>query len=302
MDVTQVSFEVTATPSNTNYASVTTAVVVVRFKKVTGISFGTAPTLTYGDTGVSVSAAVTVENNADTGVTYSSSNTNVVTVDSNGNLTTAGAGTAIITATSAFDTTKTATQSLTVDRAALSGMVAFADTTATSGTGGSHGGTVTFTGLTAGTDYTLSIAKDTGTTPGAISIGSGGAITITNAIALADAGTYTVTATGRGNYTGTVTDTFTLTVDPRPITSVSYASITATYDTPITAITPTKDPPGLTATYSASNLPTGLSVNSTTGEISGTPTALQTTTNFTIVVTGTGEWAGTNYNARVSIT
>ena len=52
--------------------------------------------------------------------------------------------------------------------------------------------------LTAGTDYTLSIAKDTGTTPGAISIGSNGAITITNAIALADAGTYTVTATGRG--------------------------------------------------------------------------------------------------------
>ena len=299
-DVTQVSFEVTATPGNTNYAPVT-ATVVVRFKKVTGISFGTVPTLTYGDTGVSVSAAVTVENNADTGVTYSSSNTNVVTVDSNGNLTTAGAGTATITAASAFDTTKTATQSLTVDRATLTGTVAFADTTATSGTGGSHGGTVTFTGLTAGTDYTLSIAKNTGATPGAISIGSGGAITITNAIALADAGTYTVTATGRGNYTGTVTDTFNLRV-AKAINSVSYAAITTIPNTAITAVTPTKDPTGLTATYSAINLPTGLSVNSATGEISGTPTAFQTTADFTIAVAGTGEWAGTNYNAAVSIT
>ena len=180
-------------------------------------------------------------------------------------------------------------------------MVDFADTTVTSGTSGSHGGTVTFTGLTAGTDYTLSIAKNTGTTPGAITIGSGGTITITTAIALADAGTYTVTATGQGNYTGTVTDTFTLTVNSRAINSVSYAAITAAYDTAITAVTPTKDPTGLTATYSASNLPTGLSVDSVTGEISGTPKALKTSVNFTIAVTGTGEWAGTSYNAAVSI-
>ena len=104
-DVTLVSFEVTATPNNIGYAPVTTAV-VVSFKKVTGISFGTVPALTCDDIGKSVSATVTVVNGADTGVAYSSSNTNVVTVDSNGNLTTAGAGTATITATSAFDTTK----------------------------------------------------------------------------------------------------------------------------------------------------------------------------------------------------
>ena len=115
--------------------------------------------------------------------------------------------------------------------------------------------------------------------------------------------TYTIKLTGTGGSQGQDgTAQVAITVKPKAITSVSYTDIKAVYDTAITPVAPTKDPTGLTATYSSSDLPTGLSLNSA-GEISGTPTILQTrATASTINIEGTGNWAGRTYAATVNIT
>lgn len=68
--------------------------------------------------------------------------------------------------------------------------------------------------------------------------------------------------------------------------NLSYTNITGTVGTAITAATPTVTglPAGAVVTYASPALPDGLTINSTTGAISGTPTAAATTT---VTVTGT---------------
>ena len=116
--------------------------------------------------------------------------------------------------------------------------------------------------------------------------------------------TYTIELTGTGGSLGrNGTAQVAIVVKAKALTSVSYADINAVYDTDITTVTPTKNPSGLTATYSSANLPTGLTVNSGNGEISGKPTVLQTTkAESTISIIGTGDWEGRSYNAKVNIT
>ncbi len=114
-----------------------------------------------------------------------------------------------------------ATITVRVTAAALSGTLTYADKEISEGSGDtlSGSGTLLTGGLTAGTDYDLSVQK-AGADVNEVTIDTvSGTITIDNTIATGDAGTYTVKATGKGNYTGEVTTTFTLTVNA--VTSVT---------------------------------------------------------------------------------
>ena len=94
------------------------------------------------------------------------------------------------------------------------------------------------------------------------------------------AGNYVVTAT---NASGSNTATLNLTVNPRA-PSISYTTPNVfTVGTAITALTSTNSG-GAVTSYSGS-LPAGLSLNGATGEITGTPSAALSATNYSITAT-----------------
>lgn len=103
--------------------------------------------------------------------------------------------------------------------------------------------------------------------------------------AVSPATTYTITAT---NAAGSASTTVNLTVnDSAP--NISYSPTTYTYSTgaTISAVTPINSG-GTPTSYSISApLPAGLSFNTSTGVISGTPTATSPATNYTITATNT---------------
>ena len=104
--------------------------------------------------------------------------------------------------------------------------------------------------------------------------------------ALSTLTTYTITATNTG---GSATTTIDITVnDIIPTISYSPNSFVETRDSPMTATTPTVGG-GTILTWSISpTLPSGLSFDSSTGEISGTPTVISDLTTYTITATNTG--------------
>ena len=95
---------------------------------------------------------------------------------------------------------------------------------------------------------------------------------------------HTVTAT---NATGIDTATVTITVNPQAPAGLAYGTPTAIYllGDPIATNAPTSTG-GAIASYSIlPALPTGLLFSTATGEITGTPTALQAATNHTVTAT-----------------
>jgi len=98
---------------------------------------------------------------------------------------------------------------------------------------------------------------------------------------------YTITAT---NPDGSTTTSLNITVIDVAPSALTYSSNPATYriEQEITLNAPTNSG-GAVVSYAVSPaLPTGLTLNTTTGIISGTPTALSTSTNYTITATNTG--------------
>jgi len=98
---------------------------------------------------------------------------------------------------------------------------------------------------------------------------------------------YTITAT---NPDGSTTTSLNITVIDVAPSALTYSSNPATYriEQEITLNAPTNSG-GAVVSYAISPaLPTGLTLNTTTGIISGTPTALSTSTNYTITATNTG--------------
>jgi len=98
---------------------------------------------------------------------------------------------------------------------------------------------------------------------------------------------YTITAT---NPDGSSTTSLSITVIDIAPSALTYSSNPATYriEQEITSNVPTNSG-GAVVSYAVSPaLPTGLTLNTTTGIISGTPTALSTSTNYTITATNTG--------------
>jgi hypothetical protein len=142
------------------------------------------------------------------------------------------------------------------------------------------------------TSYSISPALP----PGFAISSSAGTISGTSTAASAKT-SYTVTASNNG---GSTTASLTITVNPvAPPSNLSYpqSSIQATVGAAITTDTPTVT--GTVSGYTISPaLPAGLSIDATSGAISGTPTAASARTTYTITATN----AGGNTTAQVQIT
>ena len=98
---------------------------------------------------------------------------------------------------------------------------------------------------------------------------------------------YTVTATNAG---GSGTATVTIQVNDVAPSSITYTpnSFTLTNGTPMTTTTPTSGGGTPTSWSISPSLPSGLSLDNSTGAISGTPTAITSSTTYTITATNTG--------------
>jgi hypothetical protein len=101
--------------------------------------------------------------------------------------------------------------------------------------------------------------------------------------------TYTVTVSDSNSPSQNSSKTFTLTVDPLPslISTVLTPASSFTKNTAITSFTPVSASGGyLTLTYSISPvLPAGLNFNTSTGQITGTPTEVSNSTEYTVTIT-----------------
>ncbi len=104
---------------------------------------------------------------------------------------------------------------------------------------------------------------------------------------------FTVTANNSG---GSTTATLTLSVVSAPPTlSYSSSSFTLTRNTSYTLSATSTNAAG----FSAGSLPSGLSLNSSTGAISGAPSAISVATPYTVTVTGT---SGQSATATITLT
>ena len=143
--------------------------------------------------------------------------------------------------------------------------------------------TTTTPSTTGGTVTTWSISPSL---PAGLSLAaSDGAISGTPT-AVSSSATYTITGTNTG---GSATTTITIVVnDVAPIIGYSSSSITLTKGTAMTTLNPTSTG-GTVVSWSVSpSLPAGLSISSTTGAISGTPTSVTSSATYTITATNTG--------------
>jgi hypothetical protein len=110
---------------------------------------------------------------------------------------------------------------------------------------------------------------------------------------------YTITATNAG---GSATATFTLTVTTAaPVFSLSSAAETRVATTAITGYTITSTGAPITSYSLVGTLPAGLSFDTSTGRIAGTPSETRTATTYTITGTSaSGETATATYRLRVT--
>ena len=98
---------------------------------------------------------------------------------------------------------------------------------------------------------------------------------------------YIITVTDSSS--STATGAFKLTVNATVTTTVTVSNLTATYNTALTAIAPVTAANGTGALIYAVTppLPAGLSLNTSTGAISGTPAAAATVATYTVSATDT---------------
>ena len=115
--------------------------------------------------------------------------------------------------------------------------------------------------------------------------------------------TASVTITGT-NASGTTDASFNITVNAQAPANISYASapFTWTKDSAITGQTPTGNTGGAVVSYAVTSgtLPTGINLNATTGELTGTPTAIYSTASVTITATNTGGTQDITFNISVN--
>ncbi|MFN0290761.1 putative Ig domain-containing protein [Pedobacter helvus] len=144
----------------------------------------------------------------------------------------------------------------------------------------------------AGVSYSVSPALPTGLTLNT----STGAISGTPTVITA-AKTYTITATNNG---GSTQLNLNLSVKLDPPSNLVYTfDGNLLRDVVFTAVTPTYNGSGVTGFTVNPALPAGLTLNPTTGVISGTPTAITTSTNYT--VTATNDAGTTNRTFAISV-
>ena len=174
--------------------------------------------------------------------------------------------------------------------------------------------TTTLPGAFIGTPYSATVAASGGVPSYTWSLSGNPSWLSINASTGVLSGTPTGTSGSTANFTVTVTDSQTpthatqsaglsivITVAPLQITTTSFSSGTegTAYNATVTASGGV--PPYINWIVNTGSLPTGLSLNSSTGAISGTPTALGTST-FTVQVTDSETPAVTATSASLSIT
>ena len=109
---------------------------------------------------------------------------------------------------------------------------------------------------------------------------------------------YTITATNTG---GSTQATISITINDSAPTGLSYngSLFTFTVGVPITSVNPTVT--GTPSSYSVSpSLPVGLAVNTTTGQLAGTPTAISASATYTVTATNAGGSTQTNFTVIVN--
>ena len=184
-----------------------------------------------------------------------------------------------VTVTDANGATGTATFSLTVN-SAVTATQAVATTTLTQNHLATPFTPVTGAGGTTPLTYSVLPALPTGLTMAPTT----GTISGTPTVASA-ATTYTVTVTDANSATATAT--FSLTVSGALTATQAIASTVLTQNHAATAFTPVTGAGGTAplAYAVAPALPAGLTMSTTTGQITGTPTAVSAATTYTVTVT-----------------
>ena len=284
----------------------------------TAVSSSTAYTITATNAGGSGTATVTIQVNdiAPSGITYSPSflslakdaaMSTATPTSSGGTVTswsitpTLPSGLAFDTSTGAISGTPTATSSATTYTVTASNSGGSATVTVTILVNDAAPSSVTYspnsftlTKDVAMTSVTPTASGGTATSwsispslPAGLTLDtSSGAISGTPT-AVSSSTVYTVTASNAG---GNGTATVTIQVNDVAPYSVSYSGtpFTLTKGTAMTAVTPSASG-GAVDTWSISpTLPAGLSLDTSTGKISGTPTAISSSTTYTITATNTG--------------
>ncbi len=198
-------------------------------------------------------------------------------------------GTATITATSTQDSTKFGSATVLVNIPPPSNLV-YPQTTLTGDVGQPiPTDTPTVTGTV--TSYSVSPAL-----PAGLSLNTATGVISGTPTAITAQANYSVTAS---NSTGFTSATLQITVTPQPPGNLGYqqSTITAIVNQPITPDTPTVT--GTVTSYSVSPaLPAGLSLNASTGTISGTPTAAAPQAVYTVSASN----AGGSFPSAVTVT
>ena len=289
-----VSVTVTVTDTAGNPTTVSLAFPAVDKGDQTLTGFAYSPdTVTFGDT----APTVTAPTGAQTTLAYTATPSSVCSVDSGtGALTLAGVGSCVVTVT------VTAESSANYNQATATFTVTVQDTLALSVDAIATDDTVNIAEKTAG----FAISGTTGSEGGVSVTVTVGSMTLTATSAEADPATWSVTVPANAAYiTGTSVNVavsasasktgFTA---PSPVTrtlAVDLAAPSVSYTAPaslkvgvtISAVTPTTTDADI-ASYSATGLPSGLTIHSGTGAISGTPdTAEADTATVTVTVTDT---------------
>ena len=161
--------------------------------------------------------------------------------------------------------------------------------------------------LTKGTAMTSQVPTSSGgtvvswsvspTLPAGITLTSADGTISGTPTAVTSSATYTITATNSG---GTDTASITIVVnDIQPLIGYSPSSFTLTKGTAMSTASPTLFGTGQVDSWSVSpTLPAGISLDTSTGDISGTPTTITTSATYTITATNTGG----NATAYINIT
>ena len=279
-----VTVTVTDSAANPADVSITFPTVDKGDQTLTGFAYST-DTVTFGDT----APTVTAPRGAQTPLEYSATPSTVCTVDSGtGALTLAGVGECVITVTAAssanynqatatFTVTVQDTLALTVDTIATDDTVNLAEKAAGFAISGA-------TGSEAGVSVTVTV----GSMELTATSNSNGVWSVrvpANAAYITGTSVAVSVSASKTGFTAPSDVTRTLSVD-LAAPSVSYtAPASLKVGVAISAVTPTTADSDI-ASYSATGLPSGLTINSSTGAISGTPdTAEANTASATVTVT-----------------
>jgi uncharacterized repeat protein (TIGR01451 family) len=134
--------------------------------------------------------------------------------------------------------------------------------------------------------------------PGGLSLNTSTGVISGTPSAMTASNSYTITATNSG---GNTTKSINITVNDVPPNTLSYLNAPAVYikGSTITNNTPSSGG-GAVVSYSVSpSLPSGLSFNTSTGVISGTPTAVSPSASYTITATNSG--GNTTFNLNITV-